>query len=153
CVFMIAGDAMSGPAALIAVLLTMQMPTFWKYSHTIVLDIALGAATTVFMTFYYFLSRDDVSSKRRSALLFGAGFALGAALMIKSVVPLAILAPVVIVHGWYFGRRGVLRDLLSPWFLVPSILPIMVWAALLYREGGVLYLHEHFVMNLFGRFL
>jgi 4-amino-4-deoxy-L-arabinose transferase-like glycosyltransferase len=153
CVFVIARDAMSQSAAVIAVLLMMQMPAFWKYSHTIVLDIALCAATAVFMTCYYFLERDDLTDQRRRLLIIGAGAALGAALMIKSVVPLAILAPVVIAHAWFFGRKGIFRDLFSPWLLIPALAPILVWAALLYREGGMLYVHEHFLMNLLGRFL
>jgi 4-amino-4-deoxy-L-arabinose transferase-like glycosyltransferase len=37
--------------------------------------------------------------------------------------------------------------------IVPAIVPALVWAGLLFHEGGALYLHEHFVVNLLGRFL
>ncbi|HYL59436.1 MAG TPA: phospholipid carrier-dependent glycosyltransferase [Candidatus Acidoferrales bacterium] len=153
CVFLIARDAISKPAVLLAVLLMMQMPTFWKYSHTIVLDIALGAATTMFMACYYFLARDELPATNRIPLLLGAGLALGASFAIKSAVPFAIVVPVVLAHAWLFGRKGVIRELLSPWLVIPAVLPILVWAGLLYHEGGALYLHEHFVVNLLGRLL
>jgi 4-amino-4-deoxy-L-arabinose transferase-like glycosyltransferase len=153
CTFLIAREALSRSAAMLAVLLVLQMPAFWKYSHTILLDIALAAATTVFMTCYFFLTRESLSNRTRRLLLVGAGLSLAIAFLIKSAVPLAILAPVIILHLCFSLRRGVARDLCSRWFIVTALAPMLLWTILLYREGGLLYLHEHFVTNLAGRFI
>jgi len=153
CTYVIAQDALSSRSALLAVLLTMQMPAFWKYSHTIVRDIALAAATTAFMLCYYYLARGHHTRGKRITLLFGAGVFLATAFLIKSAVPIALLAPVILVYASLIGRKNLLRDLCSPWFVVPVLTPVIVWSWMLFREGGVLYLHEHFVMNLLGRFL
>jgi 4-amino-4-deoxy-L-arabinose transferase-like glycosyltransferase len=151
CTFSIASDALSPEGRTIAVLLVLQMPAFWKYSHTILLDIALAAATTAFMTCHYFLSREEAGHTRKW-LQVGAGLALAVAVLTKSIVPIAILAPVLALHARTAGKHY-LHGFSSPFFLVPAIAPVTVWMVLLVRAGGMPYLHAHFVANILGRFL
>ena len=39
------------------------------------------------------------------------------------------------------------------WTLLFFLIPAGIWLWLFFREGGIYYLHEHFINNIFGRLL
>ena len=49
-------------------------------------------------------------------------------------------------------RWELLKRMLSPLPMLMFLIPVGVWIYLFYREGGVYFLHEHFINNTIGRF-
>ena len=89
---------------------------------------------------------DDRRSSFLSALFF---FFAGAAFLTKGVVT-AVYIGIVILPWMLLCRKGLPFRL--NWTMLFFVIPVGVWLALFYREGGVYYLHEHFINNIFGRF-
>ena len=53
-----------------------------------------------------------------------------------------------------FGtKKERILSLFSSGTILIFVVPIFIWTFLLWKEGGVCYLHEHFVNNIIGRFL
>jgi len=139
--------------AWIATFILLTMPRFWKYSHVILLDIAVGALCTCALACVAraMLCENGASRERRFyslCALFSA-----AAFLTKGFVAVFTIG-VIIVSFCIMERRGdVLRKLISPPPLLLFFLPVAGWLWLYYREGGTPYLYEHFVNNILGRFL
>ena len=81
-----------------------------------------------------------------SALFF---FFAGAAFLTKGVVT-SVYIGIVILPWMLLCRKGFPFRL--NWTMLFFAVPVGVWLVLFYREGGVYYLHEHFINNIFGRF-
>lgn len=139
-------------AAWFAVLVLLTMPKFWRYSHVILLDIAVGAFCSCALACFGWGLAGGGSGRRRMLPALCALFA-ACAFLTKGSVTLFILATVVLAFCAATRRWGDLRKLLSPLPLLLFLVPVCAWLALFYREGGVPYLYEHFVNNILGRFL
>ena len=50
-------------------------------------------------------------------------------------------------------RWNLLKRMLSPIPMLVFLIPVGIWIYLFYLEGGVYFLHEHFINNSIGRFL
>jgi 4-amino-4-deoxy-L-arabinose transferase-like glycosyltransferase len=140
-------------AAWFSVFILLTMPRFWRYSHTVLLDIAMGALCVSAITCFAwaaFLPGDD--RRVRSTLHLSALFAAGAFLT-KGFFALFTIAVVIAAFCFFYGKRRLLGKLLTPVNLLIFLVPVGTWLLLYYREGGIAYLHEHFVNNILGRFL
>jgi 4-amino-4-deoxy-L-arabinose transferase-like glycosyltransferase len=139
-------------AAWVILLVLVTMPRFWRYSHDILLDIAMGALCSCALLCFARASfwAPGRTEERASLGLFGL-FSAGAFLT-KGF--LAVFTVGLIVGAFCLvERRGdMLRKLLRPGPLLLFSVPVAAWVFLYYREGGMAYLHEHFVNNIAGRF-
>lgn len=143
----------AGPrAAWLSSLVLLAMPQFYRYSHTIVLDIAVGAFCTVaLVAFSVWAFRPGPS--RESGLLYLFYLATAGAFLTKGLI--GAFHVVLIVGAFVLLRRrfDLLKGLFSPAPILISLIPVVVWIYLYYREGGIGYLHEHFINNTIGRAL
>ena len=135
-----------GKIALTACALCLSMPQFYRAAHWILLDIGVGAFVTAALAACGMMIADGRRSNLLSALFF---FFAGAAFLTKGVVT-AVYIGVVILPWMLLCRKGLPFRL--NWTMLFFVVPVGIWLALFYREGGVYYLHEHFINNIFGRF-
>jgi 4-amino-4-deoxy-L-arabinose transferase-like glycosyltransferase len=136
-----------------SVFVLISMPKFFYYSHTILLDIAVGAfCTTAIVAFALWLWRPESDTKKQ-ALLCLFYLSSAGAFLTKGVV--GVFHIVVIVGLFFLVTRqwDVLRKLICAWPILLFIVPVTTWLCLFYREGGLIYFHQLFVHNLVGRFL
>ncbi len=151
-VFLLAYHWGGARSAGFSALLLLAMPQFFRYSHTILLDIAVGAFCTVALVAFVFRALWTPCSRGRGWLylfyLAGAG-----AFLSKGLI--GVFHILLIVGAFLLLRRrtALLKRLLAPGLLLTFLVPVAVWIYLYYREGGLPYLHEHFVNNTIGRFL
>lgn len=139
--------------AWLSVLVLVSMPRFYHYSHLILLDIAVGAFCTVaLVAFAFWLWWADSNAKKQAQLCLFYLASAGAA-MTKGVVGVFHVVVIVGVFCLISRRWQTLRKLIFAWPILLFIIPVAAWIYLLYREGGIAYLHEHFVNNVAGRFL
>lgn len=140
-------------AAWLAALVLLTMPRFWRYSRIILLDIAVGAfCTCALVCFGWELAREN-GGRRSAALASLFAFFAACAFLTKGFVAIFTLAGIILAFCAATRRWGELRRLVAPLPLVIFFAPVCAWLALFYREGGIPYLHEHFVNNIVGRFL
>ena len=139
-------------SAWLSALVLLAMPQFFRYSHTIVLDIAVGTFCTIaLVAFVYWAVWTRRSHRGRWLYLFY--FACAGAFLSKGLI--GIFHVLLIVGAFLLLRRrfALLKGLLAPGPLLVFLVPVAIWVYLFYREGGVAYLHEHFINNTIGRFL
>lgn len=150
--FLIARRWRGAQTAWLATLILLTMPRFWRYSHVILLDIAVGAFCTCALA--CFARAAILDTGRRSERAYYALFALfsAAAFLTKGFVAVFIIG-VIVLTFCLVQRRGSLKNVFSPLPLLIFFAPVLGWILLYYREGGLPYLHEHFVNNILGRFL
>ena len=136
-----------GPgAAATACALCMSMPQFYRAAHWILVDIGVGAFVTAALS----LCGVMIWTRRRTNLLSALFFLFaGAAFLTKGTVTAVYIG--IVVLPWMALRRKGLPFRLN-WTMLFFLVPVGVWLALFYREGGIYYLHEHFINNIFGRF-
>lgn len=139
--------------AWLTVLILLTMPRFWRYSHVILLDIAVGAFCTWALACFAWSAFWASGEKKRALALWLCALFSAAAFLTKGCAAFFSIAVVVIGFCAVERRWSVLRDLFSPLPLLSFLIPVGLWILLFYREGGIGYLHEHFVNNLIGRFL
>jgi len=150
-VFLIAKRWSPGRRPWLAALLLLAMPQFYKYSHQVVLDIAVGAFCTMAMlAFMYRFIFSTSQNKKWPLYLFY--FACAAAFLTKGTfaifhISLPIAAFCIIARRW-----DILTKIFSPLPMLIFIVPVGIWIYLYYRQGGLPYLYEHFVNNTIGRF-
>ncbi|MEJ2745246.1 MAG: phospholipid carrier-dependent glycosyltransferase, partial [bacterium] len=139
--------------AWLAALILLTMPRFWRYSHVILLDIAVGTFCTWAIVCFAWSALRDPDGKPRALFAWLCAVFTAAAFLTKGVP--AIFSIAVVVAGFCIVERrwGALKPLFSPLPLLSFLVPVGFWILLLYREGSIAYLHEHFVNNLAGRFL
>lgn len=133
--------------ALIAVAVCISLPQFYRSAHKILLDIGVGAFVTAALAIYGFLSPENRKDRGLHMLFF---FCAAAAFLTKGTVTLVYLGAVILPYMAY-KRRWIPCRL--NWTLLFFLIPVGIWLWLFYREGGVYYLHEHFINNIFGRLL
>ncbi|MGC8735804.1 MAG: ArnT family glycosyltransferase [Dissulfurimicrobium sp.] len=137
----------------LAALILASMPQFYRYSHWILLDIGVGAFSVMALSaFFYWLSWADDEKKKNLALFI---FYLGSlcAFLTKGIVGVFHTAVVTAAFLFATRRTSTMKQLLSSPFIFVFLAPMAVWIYLYYREGGICYLHEHFVNNIIGRFI
>ena len=144
------GSRRSG--ALFAVLagtMMLLLPQFYRKAHWILLDIGVGASLGVAFAVYggWLLDPGRKESNLSLALFWSAA---AAAFLTKGTVTLVYLGMVLL--PCMIRRRRLLPCRLN-WTVAFFAVPIAVWILLLWREGGVWYLHEHFVNNIVGRLI
>jgi 4-amino-4-deoxy-L-arabinose transferase-like glycosyltransferase len=139
--------------AWLTVLILLTMPRFWKYSHVILLDIAVGAFCTWALICFAWSAFWASGEKTKALFLWLCALFSAAAFLTKGFAALFSIAVVIAGFCVVEGRWSALRALFSPLPLLSFLIPVSLWILLFYREGGIGYLHEHFVNNLIGRFL
>ncbi len=139
--------------AWLTLLVLLTMPRFWKYSHVILLDIAVGAFCTWAIVCFAWSAFQDPDDKPRMLFPWLCAVFSAAAFLTKGVPALFSIAVVIAGFCVVEKRWGMLKALFSPIPLLSFLIPVGLWILLLYHEGGIAYLHEHFVNNLAGRFL
>jgi 4-amino-4-deoxy-L-arabinose transferase-like glycosyltransferase len=134
----------------LAALILVAMPEFYKYSHLIVLDIAVVAFVTLAMAaFIWWLT----GARHASGVLCVFYAAAAGAFLTKGLAGVFHIAVTVTVFCLITGRWSTFVGLLRPLPMLFFVAPVSLWLLLFYREGGIAYLHEHFVNNVIGRFL
>ncbi|MCX6357251.1 MAG: glycosyltransferase family 39 protein [Candidatus Aureabacteria bacterium] len=139
--------------AWLATLVLLTMPRFWRYSHTILLDIAVGALCSWALTVFALAAIWKSGRRERRPLIIILALLAAAAFLTKGVVALFTIALIVIAFALIEKNGALLRELCAPLPFLAFAAPVALWLALYYREGGIGYLHEHFVNNILGRFL
>jgi len=140
-------------AAWLATFVLMTMPKFWRYSHWILLDIAVGAFCSLAIVSFAIWRFWPPRTIPRQYLLYLLAFFSACAFLTKGTI--AVFHVVVVVGAFCLAeRRGeFFRSAFRPVVLGIFLLPVALWVFLFYRDGGLGYLHEHFVNNILGRFL
>ena len=140
-------------AAWLMVLVLATMPRFWRYSHWILLDIGVGALAASALTSFARAEIFPEGKRKTSVLLSLFAFFTAAAFLTKGIAGFVAI-PLVIGAFCLLERRWrPIADVLTPFPLLIFCIPVALWLVLFYREGGVPYVHEHFVNNYLGRFL
>jgi len=145
--------AAAGPrTAMLAGCLLVTCPVFYGEAARIAVDGFLAATLALAVLF---LSRATATGRgplRRVPWFLGLA-AGGLAFLMKGFLgSVLFLAPLLAYAGLTRDGR-VLRALLRPGSIVVLALPVLLWAAILYADGGRAYLLEAFVNNSVGRFL
>jgi len=135
-----------------SVLVLVTMPKFYYYSHLILLDIAVGAFSTVALVAFAFWLWWPGSNVKNQALLCLFYLASAGAFMSKGVIGVFHIVVIVGAFCIITQRWQTLRKLICAWPILVFIIPVVMWIYLFYREGGVGYLFEFFVNNVIGRF-
>ncbi|MGQ9744548.1 MAG: ArnT family glycosyltransferase [Dissulfurimicrobium sp.] len=136
-----------------AALVLASMPQFYRYSHWILLDIGVGAFSVFsLVAFFYWLTwtKDD-RTKNLALFIFYLGSVC--AFFTKGVIGVFHIVIVVAAFLLITRRSSVTKQLLFSRFAFVFLAPLTLWLYLYYQEGGICYLHEHFVNNIIGRFL
>lgn len=135
--------------AVVAGAMMLLLPQFYRRAHWILLDIGVGASLGVALAVYggWILRPDRRESDLELALFWGAA---AAAFLTKGTVTLVYLGAVLLPCMIWRRRRLPCR---LNWTALLFVLPVSLWIWLLWREGGVFYLHEHFINNIVGRLL
>lgn len=137
----------------LSVLLLLGMPQFYRAAHWILLDIALGAFITGAAG--CFAVRLFWSRNSRMNMLMRLFFWLccAGAFLTKGVFGVLYIG--IIVGSYILIRRrwDLIREYLFDWTILMFLIPVGIWVFLFWADGGVYYLHEHFVNNTVGRFL
>lgn len=137
--------------ALTAVSFCISMPQFYRAAHWILLDIGVGAFVTAALAVYGFIALDDSKSRWLHGVFF---LCAAAAFLTKGTVTVVYLCIVILPFMIYQRRRLSCRlSCRLNWTLLFFLIPVGIWLWLFYREGGIYYLHEHFINNIFGRLL
>lgn len=142
-----AGRKLGWFAALTASALCLSMPQFYRAAHWILLDIGVGAWVTAALAIYGIIALDRPGSKRLHILFF---LLAAAAFLTKGMVTLVYLGIVILPLMIY--RRKWLPFRID-WTLLCFLIPVGIWLWMFWQEGGIYYLHEHFINNTIGRFL
>ncbi|MDD5556592.1 MAG: glycosyltransferase family 39 protein [bacterium] len=150
--FLFARRAAGTRAAVFSVLVLLTMPRLWRYAHTVLLDIAMGAFCVCALASFAG-ARARAGRERGGGSLVPFALFSAAAFLTKGFLALFNIAVVVTGFCAVARPRDCLRRLLSLAPLAAFLAPVAVWVALFAREGGVVYLHEHFVNNIAGRLL
>jgi len=138
--------------ALLAMIILVAIPRFYRYSHWILLDIGVGAFCVIALTAFAFW--EFWPKEEKGTLLLSLFYLASAgAFLTKGVAGIFHIVVVVVPFLFLTKRWGSLRRMMSPLPLMVFIFPVGLWLTLYYRAGGVCFLHELFINNILGRFL
>jgi len=135
-----------------AVVLLITMPQFYRAAHWIITDIGVGAfcslALGLFMYYVYWSKDKNIKWPLYLFYLASAG-----AFLTKGLVGIFHIGLIIGVFILLRRRWDLLKRMLSPLAMLMFLIPVGIWIYLFYREGGIYFLHEHFINNTIGRFL
>ena len=138
--------------AAFATALLITMPQFYRASHWIVIDIGVGAfaALALALCMYYLFW---YKGKAKFLLLCLFYLAFAGAFLTKGLI--GVFHILVVIGTFILIRRRwrLIWEIFASPAIVCFLLPAGIWLGLFYNEGGLLYLHEHFINNTIGRFL
>lgn len=139
---------------LLAVAILIVMPQFYRTAHWILLDIGIGAFCVIAFCAFSLLAFGKLTDKNKLTGLACYVFYLSSAgaFWTKGIIGIFHIAVVIAAFIILTRRWDLVRQLLRPLPLLTFLLPMLLWVYLLYREGGIYYLHEHFINNTIGRF-
>ena len=138
--------------AVFASALLIMMPQFYRTSHFIVTDIGVGAFCVLALAlFMHYACWSEDKNKKWFLYLFYVASA--GAFLTKGLVGIFHIGVVVGVFIILRRRWKLLKSMLSPAAMLFFLIPVGLWIYLFYREGGVYFLHEHFINNTIGRFV
>jgi 4-amino-4-deoxy-L-arabinose transferase-like glycosyltransferase len=137
--------------AVFATALLIMMPQFYRAAHFIATDIGVGTfcslALGIFMYYEYWSE-----SKDKKWFLYLFYLASTGAFLTKGLIGIFHIGIVISVFILIRRRWDLLKRMLSPAPVLVFLIPVGVWIYLFYREGGIYFLHEHFINNTIGRF-
>ena len=133
--------------AVIAGAICIAMPQFYRAAHWILLDIGVGAFITAGLAVYGFMALRKPENDLLHALFF---LCVAAAFLTKGIITLVYFGCIILSYQIY--KRRLLPCRLN-WTLLFFLVPVGIWLWFFYQEGGIYYLHEHFINNTIGRFL
>jgi|GEM_PF-1318474 len=133
--------------ALIAAALCISMPQFYRAAHWILLDIGVGAWVTAALAVYGFIALKRPGGNLPHILFF---LLAAAAFLTKGTVTVVYLG-IVILPMMIYQRKWLPCRI--NWTILFFLIPVGIWLWLFWQEGGIYYLHEHFINNIIGRFL
>ena len=137
--------------AVLAVSLLIIMPQFYRTAHLIVTDIGVGAFCSLALgLFMYYVYWSKVENAKWILYLFY--LASAAAFLTKGLVGIFHIGIVIATFILLRKRWDLLRRMLSPLAMLIFLIPVGIWIYLFYCEGGLYFLHEHFINNTIGRF-
>jgi 4-amino-4-deoxy-L-arabinose transferase-like glycosyltransferase len=128
-------------AAWFASLILGSSVAWMGFSQAAVTDLPLTATFSAAM-----LLALPWIGKRDGRFLPAASALLGAAVLAKGLVPLALAAPLALRVRW-------VRDLLKPRVVLPFLVVALPWYWLCYARNGWPFIEEFFVRHHFGRFV
>ena len=135
-----------------SVLLLITMPQFYRTAHWIVTDIGVGVFCSLALGFFmYYAYWHEGKSVKWSLYLFY--FASAGAFLTKGLIGIFHIGIVIAAFILLRRRWDLLKKMLSPLPMLMFLIPIGTWIYLFYGEGGISFLHEHFINNTIGRFL
>ncbi|MFH1037411.1 MAG: hypothetical protein V1789_01910 [PVC group bacterium] len=121
--------------------------------HWIIVDIGVGAMVVGALTCFARAEIFPSEARKIRAFLYPFALFTAAAFLTKGAAGVVTI-PLIIGAFCLLERRWApIREILSPAPLLIFAVPVGAWLFLNYREGGIPYLHEHFVNNYLGRFL
>ncbi len=143
----------AGPrAGLLAACLVASSNMFVKLAGRISIDVALTASLTLALLFFARATSSGRGGIRRGPWILGLACG-GLAFWSKGFLGTFLFgAPLLAYAAWARDRR-IVRALLWPSSIAVLVLPIALWAAVLYADGGETFVFEAFVNNTLGRFL
>lgn len=138
--------------AWLSTLVLITMPKFYRYSHLILLDIAVAAFCTLALVTFAYWNFWSSGYRKKYFLLCLFYLACTCVFMSKGLaalfhIVLTLTAFCLISRSWH-----TLREMASPLPMFLFFIPVATWIYLYYHEGGIGYLYEHFINNTIGRF-
>ncbi len=137
--------------AVFATALLIMMPQFYRTAHFIVTDIGVGAFCALALSLFMYYACWS-GSKNKKWIIYLFYFASAGAFLTKGLIGIFHIGIVIGVFILIRRRWDLLKSMLSPLPMLVFIIPVGVWIYLFYREGGIDFLHEHFINNTVGRF-
>jgi 4-amino-4-deoxy-L-arabinose transferase-like glycosyltransferase len=135
------------------VLVLLTMLRFWKYSHWILLDIAVGAFSTCALVCFACATFRTSHGRKESVLIYLFALFSSLTFLTKGLAGFFSIALVVGAFCLLARRGGILKKIFSPAPLLVFFVPVAFWVILYYRDGGSTYLYELFINNTIGRLL
>ena len=138
-------------AGVLAVVLLITMPQFYRMAHWIAVDIGVGAFCSLglglFLYYVYWSKNEHIKWPLYLFYLAAAG-----AFLTKGIIGIFHIGVIIGVFILLRKRWDLLRRMLFSPALLMFLIPVGVWIYFFYCEGGIYFLHEHFINNTIGRF-
>ena len=138
--------------AIFSCLLLITMPQFYRGAHWIITDMGVGAFCTIALCIFLYYEWWGEKEKHRKWLLSLFYLTCAGAFLSKGLVGLFHIGIIIGAYILIRRRWDTLKSMLSPVCMLTFFIPVGVWIYLFYREGGIYFLHEHFINNTIGRF-
>lgn len=139
-------------SAIFSSLLLITMPQFYRGAHWIITDMGMGAFCTVALCLFSYHEWCREKEKHRKWALTLFYLTCAGAFLSKGLIGIFHIGIIVGAYILIRRRWSTLKSMLSPLYMLAFLAPVGIWVYLFYREGGLYFLHEHFINNTIGRF-